>query len=252
MKSETLIDLKNVFLEYELYYDGSRTLKEFLLNLVHRRKYVAKRKDKLAELNGISLQIGQNERVGVIGKNGSGKSTLLKVMAGILVPQRGHLRVDGAVQPLIEVGAGFNPELSGRDNIFLNSYMLGFSASAVEEKLQEIIDFSELGHFIDVPVKYYSSGMAVRLAFTIATSIEPEILLFDEMLSAGDISFIEKAKARVKELIDRAKCLVLVSHDLDLVQSLCNRVIVLKAGQIVYDGSTADALNYYRSNINSY
>lgn len=238
--------MRNLTLEYELYYDGSHTLKEYLLNLVHKRAYVEKRKDILTALNDISFKVDLGERVAVIGKNGSGKSTLLKVIAGILKPQRGSVEVDGTVQPLIEVGAGFNPELSGRDNIFLNAYMLGFSAARVRARLDEIIQFSDLRQYIDVPVKYYSSGMAVRLAFTIATSIDPEVLLFDEMLSAGDISFIEKAKTRVNELIDKAKCLVLVSHDLGLVESLCKRTIVLSHGVIVFDGPTKEAVDFYR------
>ncbi len=242
-----LIELKNVKLEYELYHDRSHTFKEFVINLVHRRKYVEKRKNKFIALNNISLKLTEGERLGIIGGNGAGKSTLLKVIAGILKPQQGVVSVNGLIQPLIEIGAGFNPEISGRDNIYLNSFMLGFSPKQVNEKLQEIIEFSGLEQFIDVPVKYYSSGMSVRLAFTIATLIDPEILLFDEMLSAGDAEFIEKAKARIENLIQRARAMIIVSHDLLLIESLCTHVLVLKHGQIIFSGQPKECIDFYKT-----
>jgi ABC-type polysaccharide/polyol phosphate transport system ATPase subunit len=183
--------------------------------------------------------------LGVIGLNGAGKSTLLKMLARLLVPTAGEIEVTGSVQPLIELGAGFNLEFSGRENIYLNGAMLGFSKREMKEKEQEIIDFTELKDFIDVPVKYYSSGMVVRLAFTIATIVKPEILILDEMLSAGDLQFIEKAQNRMKQLLDESKILVLVSHNLALIESLSNRVIVLEKGRIVFDGSPSVGVKYY-------
>lgn len=245
--SKPMIQLKNISLIYELYYSRENNLKGMVMNFFHRRNYVEKKKDSFAALEDISLTIQKGERVGIIGKNGAGKSTMLKVMAGIIKPQKGELFVNGPTQPLIEVGAGFNPELSGRENIFLNGYMMGFSRAELREKEAEIVEFTELGDFIDVPIKYYSSGMSVRLAFAIATCIDPHILLFDEMLSAGDAGFQEKAAKRLNALIDQARCIVLVSHDLGLISSFCHRVLVIHDHKIAYDGDPATAIEVYRS-----
>jgi len=243
------INLKNVSLAYELHYDRTTDLKEYVINRMMRRKYVQKAKDFHYALDGISLNIGVGERVGIIGLNGAGKSTLLKVISGILKPTDGEIIVNGAVQPLIEIGAGFNPDFTGRENIYLNSYMLGYTKAQVLKYENEIIEFADLGHFIDTPIKYYSSGMSVRLAFSIATIVNPEILVFDEMLSAGDAVFIEKAKRRVNALIDKAKIMVLVSHDLELVKSLCTRCLVIKQGKIAFDGDAKSAIDFYLSSL---
>jgi ABC-type polysaccharide/polyol phosphate transport system ATPase subunit len=245
MNQECHIRLRGVDLEYELHFDRTNTLKERVINLLLRRKYVEKKKGLLFALKGLDLDISHGERLGVIGLNGAGKSTLLKVLAKLLQPTRGTVEVVGNVQPLIEIGAGFDPEFSGRENIFFNGAMLGFSRAEMKAKEEEIVAFAELGEFIDVPVKYYSSGMVVRLAFTIATIVKPEILLLDEMLSAGDIEFVEKAQARIRRLLDDSKILVLVSHDLGLVKQLATRVIVLDAGRIVFDGTPDEGLAYY-------
>ena len=240
------IALENVSLVYDLYYDRTTSLKEYLINLLSRRKYVEERVGKLSALRDCTLTIGHGERVGIIGLNGSGKSTLLKVVSGLLKPSEGSVTIEGNVQPLIEMGAGFNPEFSGRDNVYLNGAMLGFTRRQIREKEDKIIEFTDLGHFIDVPVKYYSSGMVMRLAFTIATMIDPEILLVDEILASGDIQFIEKAKERLNSLITSAKILVLVSHDLDMIKSLTRRVIVLDKGEVLFDGDQEHGVEYYR------
>lgn len=240
-----LISLKNVDLEYDLHFDRTNTLKEFIINTLSRRSYVKKKKDRLMALGNLSLDVHEGERVGVIGLNGAGKSTLLKVISGILKPTRGTLEVHGNIQPLIEIGAGFDPEFSGRENIYFNSYMLGFTKAQVDERIDDIIAFTDIGEFIDAPVKYYSSGMQVRLAFTIATTVQPEILILDEMLSAGDVAFIDKAKKRMNELLEKAKCMVLVSHDLGLVESLCNRVLILSKGKVIYEGKPKEAIAEY-------
>lgn len=240
-----LISFKNVSLTYEVHYDRTNSLKEFIVNLFHRRKYVDHRVGKYDALSDISLDIFEGDRVGVIGKNGAGKSTLLKVIAKILKPTLGEVDILAKVQPLIEISAGFNPEFSGRENIYLNGYMMGFNKEQVQRKENEIIEFADIGEFIDVPIKYYSSGMAVRLAFSIATSIEPEILVVDEMLSAGDVTYIKKAQARMRTLIGKAKALVVVSHDLALVQSLTTKSIVLQSGKVVFSGPTEEAIQYY-------
>lgn len=243
--NEPLISLKNVDLEYELHFDRTNTLKEWVVNKLNRRKYVEKAKDSFLALKGINLDVHEGGRVGIIGFNGAGKSTLLKVISGILRPTRGHVSTHGKIQPLIEIGAGFDPEFSGRENIYFNSYMLGFTKKEVESTIDEIIHFADLKEFIDVPVKYYSSGMQVRLAFTIATTIKPEILILDEMLGAGDVAFVEKAKARMNKIVDDAKCLIIVSHDLGLIRSLCTKVYVLDRGQFILCDTPDRAVDEY-------
>jgi ABC-type polysaccharide/polyol phosphate transport system ATPase subunit len=239
------IELKNITLTYELYHERSRSLKETVINFFHRRQYVKEKVTHFNALENISISISEGERIGIIGRNGAGKSTLLKVISGILKPSSGHLKVDGSIQPLIEIAAGFNPEFSGRENIYLNGFMLGFSREKIKEKEQEIINFADIAEFIDIPVKYYSSGMAVRLAFSIATSIEPEYLIFDEMLSAGDVSFQNKAEDRIKSLFDKAKILIVVSHSLETISKLSSRVLVLDHGKVIFDGLPALAIKKY-------
>lgn len=245
MSNETFIKFENVTLTYDLYLDKTNNLKEFIINKFTNRKPVAKSLEKVHALKNITIEFKQGERIGIIGRNGAGKSTMLKVISGIYKPTGGKITVNGTIQPLIEIGAGFDPEFTGRENIYLNGYMLGFSKEQIQKKEAEIVEFAELGHFIDVPVKYYSSGMSVRLAFTIATSIEPEILAFDEMLSAGDIEFIQKAKARMNQLIDKAKMLIMVSHDLSIISSLCTKVLVVHQGEICFIGPPKEAIEFY-------
>lgn len=239
------IELNNVVLTYELYHERVHSLKESVINFFHKRQYVKEKTTKLNALDNISINISEGERIGIIGRNGAGKSTLLKVISGILKPTSGSIKVSGSIQPLIEIAAGFNPEFTGRENIYLNGYMLGFSREQIRNKENEIINFAELTEFIDVPVKYYSSGMSVRLAFSIATSIEPEYLIFDEMLSAGDVSFQAKAEERIKSLLDKAKILIVVSHSMEVIKSLSTRVLVLDHGKLVFDGNPIEAVEKY-------
>jgi ABC-2 type transport system ATP-binding protein len=239
------IELNNVVLTYELYHERVHSLKESVINFFHKRQYVKEKITKLNALDNISINISEGERIGIIGRNGAGKSTLLKVISGILKPTSGSIKVSGSIQPLIEIAAGFNPEFTGRENIYLNGYMLGFSREQIRNKENEIINFAELTEFIDVPVKYYSSGMSVRLAFSIATSIEPEYLIFDEMLSAGDVSFQAKAEERIKSLLDKAKILIVVSHSMEVIKSLSTRVLVLDHGKLVFDGNPIEAVEKY-------
>lgn len=239
------ITLRQISLAYNLFFDGSTTLKEYIVGAISRKNTIKHHETKHYALDNISFNIDHGERVGIIGLNGSGKSTLLKLVAGLVIPTSGVLDIVGSVQPLIEIGAGFNPEFTGRENIYFNGAMLGFTRNQIRDKETEIIEFCELGEFIDVPVKYYSSGMAVRLAFTIATIIRPEILVLDEMLAAGDLEFIQKAKARLEQVLSSAKILLLVSHDLDFVRNVCRRVIVLDKGQLVFDGRPDEAIEFY-------
>ncbi len=245
MSLNSEIDIQGLSLQYDLHFDKTNNLKESIINLLSNRKPVKQKKATLQAIDSLDLKISQGDRLGVVGLNGAGKSTLLKIISGILKPTKGEIHVTGQVQPLIEIGAGFDPEFSGRENIYLNGYMLGFTKNQLKAKEQEIIDFSELGDFIDTPVKYYSSGMSVRLAFTIATLIEPEILVIDEMLGAGDAAFIHKAKKRLDVLLHQAKIIVLVSHDLKMISGMCNRVVVLESGRKIFDGSAEDGLNRY-------
>lgn len=245
MNKDCFVKLENVSLEYDLHLDRTNNIKEFIINFLSGKKYVDKKIEKLKALNKINYEFHTGDKVGIIGFNGAGKSTLLKVISGVLKPTVGNVTVNGNIQPLIEIGAGFDPELTGRENIYLNSYMLGFTKSQIVEKEKEIIEFADLGKFIDTPIKYYSSGMSVRLAFTIATMIEPEILVFDEMLSAGDAAFISKAKKRVDELLDVAKILIIVSHDISLIESMCNKVIVMKDGQMAFSGDVKQGIQFY-------
>lgn len=241
-----MIKVDNVVLTYELYHEQINSLKEAVVNLFHKRQFQKNKKTNFNALDGVSFEIGEGDRLGIIGGNGAGKSTLLKVISGILKPTEGSITVNGTIQPLIEISAGFNPEFSGKENIYLNGYMLGFSKDQITAKETEIIEFTELGDFINIPVKYYSSGMAVRLAFAIATSIEPEILLFDEMLSAGDAHFNAKAQVRMNQLLSKSKGMVVVSHDMGMVKRLCNRIMWLDHGKIKMDGNPKEVTAAYQ------
>lgn len=244
-KKDCFIRLENICLDYNLYHDRTNSLKEYIVTRLTGKKYVSVRKEKLRALDNVNLNIDHGDRLGIIGLNGAGKSTLLKVISGIFKPSSGKLDISGAIQPLIEVGAGFDLEFTGRENIYLNGYMLGFTKKELRAVEDQIIKFTELQEFIDVPIKYYSTGMSVRLAFTIATMVKPEILVFDEMLAAGDAAFIDKAKKRLDALMDAAKIMVIVSHDLDFVKNVCNRLIILERGRIVFNGSVGDGLDRY-------
>lgn len=243
------IELKSLKLSYELFHDRSNTLKEYVINNILNRRYVKLGSEPLDALSDIDLTIHDGERVGIVGHNGAGKSTLLKVISGILKPTAGVISIKGRVQPLIEINAGFDQEFTGRENIYLNSYMLGFTKAQVKAKEKDVIEFADLGHFIDTPIKYYSSGMIVRLAFAIATSIDPEILVFDEMLSAGDHQFLQKAKQRVESLVDRSRIMLIVSHDLDLLQNICTRCLLMKNGKIIRDGNPHEIIDFYKNQV---
>ena len=239
------IRLQGVSLDYDLHYDRANTLKEIVVNYFHKRSYVPKKTDKLRVLNDINFELNSGDRLGVIGLNGAGKSTLLKVISGILKPTIGSVEICGKVQPLIEIGAGLNPEFSGRENIFLNGYMLGFTKKEILRRMKEIIVFADIPDFIDVPLKYYSSGMLVRLAFSIATIIDPQILLLDEMLSAGDASFVDKAKKRMNRLVEESKIIVVVSHNMQMIEEIADRIMVLHHGRAVFWGKPAEGIRYY-------
>ncbi|GAB3604073.1 ABC transporter ATP-binding protein [Microbacterium aureliae] len=227
--------------------DGVR--KTFLLNHAHSFKdtvvsWVRRRRiaTPFHALRGLDVVINEGESVAILGYNGSGKSTLLKLLSGVMKPDAGEILTRGRVAGLIEVGAGFHPELSGRENVYLNAAILGMQQKEIEARYDEIVAFSEIEDFIDQEVKHYSSGMFMRLAFSVAIHVDVDVLLVDEILSVGDAPFRAKCRAKFDELIDGGKTLVIVSHDMEMVRELCNRAIVIRKGQLVFDGGVEDAI----------
>nr|WP_231713071.1 ABC transporter ATP-binding protein [Arthrobacter sp. zg-Y769] len=218
----------------------TRSMKEAFVWLVKGRK--GDLSEKFHALKGVSLSVGQGETVALLGLNGSGKSTLLKHISGVMRPDSGSVGTRGRVAGLIEVGAGFHPDLSGRDNVYLNGAILGMSEEEIDEKFDSIVEFSEIGQFIDTEVKFYSSGMYLRLAFSVAVHTNPEVFLVDEILAVGDEPFQKKCIDKIKELAGEGKTLVVVSHDLDLVSRICERGVLLEHGQIVMDGPVDDVV----------
>ncbi len=238
------ISLRDVSLRFVSYHDKHYSLKRAALDLVLKRVNPMPTSEFWA-LRDVNLTIAKGERVGILGHNGAGKSTLLRLLARIYPPTTGELRVRGNVAPLIEMGAGFNPELSGLDNIMLNGAMLGLDRKKMEAKVDGIFEFTGLREFADLPLKYYSSGMYTRLAFAIATEIDPDILLIDESLGAGDAAFIEKAKGRIRGLLDRSNVVVIVSHDMTSLREMCTRGIWMNKGQVVADGPMSEIIDAY-------
>ncbi len=219
------------------------SLKDTVVSWIKRRKLTS----EFEALKGIDLAIGEGQSVAVLGLNGSGKSTLLKLISGVMEPDDGEVLTRGRVAGLIEVGAGFHPELSGRENVFLNAAILGMKRHEIEARYDEIVAFSEIEDFIDQEVKHYSSGMFMRLAFSVAIHVELDVLLVDEILSVGDAPFREKCRLKFEELIAQRKTLLIVSHDLDMVRELCDRGIVLSKGEVVYDGPIEGAVSLVES-----
>ncbi len=214
-------------------------------NLLHPIKSNAK--EDFWALNGVSFDVKQGEKVGVIGKNGAGKSTLLKIISRITEPTDGKIEFYGKVSSMLEVGTGFNAELTGRENIYLNGAILGMTRAEIDQKLDDIIEFSEVGKFIDTPVKRYSSGMFVRLAFAVASHLEPDILLVDEVLAVGDTRFQKKCINKMKSIADSGKTILFVSHQMNTIRQLCDRVVVLKEGRVIYDGEVEEGIRLYNS-----
>lgn len=242
------IEVTNASLKFRIYRDPTPTLKESVVRLFSGQKKVEPVNEFYA-LRNINLSIQGGDRLGIIGLNGAGKSTLLKMIVGIYPPHAGMIEVCGRVTPMIEIGTGFDVELSGRENIYVNGAILGFSRSEMMTREPDIIEFSELGEFIDLPVKYYSSGMYGRLAFSIATMINPEILLVDEIFSAGDAHFVAKGTQRMMDLFQTSQIVVYVSHSLDQIRQLCNRAVILHKGEMIMDGKPDEAVDYYLGKI---
>ncbi len=239
-----VIELRDVTLRFLSYHDKQYSIKQAAIDLALRR-VAPELPPEYTALRGVTLRIEKGERVGIVGSNGAGKSTLLRVISRIYPPTSGRVTVRGNVAPLIEMGAGFNVELSGRENIRLNGAMLGFSRKEMDAKADGIFEFTELRGFEDLPLKYYSSGMFARMAFAIATEIHPDILLLDESLNAGDAAFMAKAKVRIRGLLDRSNVVVIVSHDMHALRDLCTRGIRLTKGRVTDDGPIDEVIDRY-------
>ena len=239
-----LVELRGASLRFVSYHDKQYSLKRAALDLILRRQGPAPSSEFWA-LSDVDLAIHKGERLGIVGANGAGKSTLLRLLARIYTPTCGAVRVHGTVAPLIEMGAGFNMELSGRDNILLNGAMLGFRRREMEAKIEGIHEFTGLREFENLPLKYYSSGMYMRLAFAIATEVEPDVLLIDEALGVGDVAFKDRAKGRIQSLLERSHVVVVVSHDMDSLRQICNRGLCMKKGRIVADGPIGEVIDGY-------
>ena len=229
-KKETMIEVNNVSMRFNLGIEKGFSLKQWFVDLGKRKK---KDKTEFWALKNVDFKINKGEVVGFIGSNGAGKSTLLKVVAGVMKPTKGEVKVYGNISPMIELGAGFDSELTARENIFLNGAILGYSKEFLESKFEEIVEFSELRDFLDVPVKNFSSGMTAKLAFSIATIVNPEILIVDEILSVGDIKFQEKSKHKMLEMIKGGGTTVLfVSHSVEQIKKMCDRVVWIEHGVV--------------------
>ena len=235
---EYMIEVNNVSMRFNLGIEKDFSIKQAFVNTLDPR--MRKKRKKIDKdfwaLKNVSFKVKKGQVIGLIGSNGAGKSTMLKVVSGVMKPTKGNVVVNGAISPMIELGAGFDSELTARENIFLNGAILGYSKKFIEEKFNEIVDFSELKDFLDVPIKNFSSGMVAKLAFSIATVVNPEILIVDEILSVGDIKFQDKSKKKMMELISGGTTVLYVSHSIESIRDLCDVVIWLEHGQIVEVG----------------
>ena len=242
MISDSAIRFDDVVQRFRVIRERPDTLREAFAN-VHRRRTSYHDFDAVKH---VSFDIAHGGTVGIIGRNGSGKSTILKITAGVYKPTSGVVTVRGKIAPLIELGAGFHHELTGRENILINGLLLGMSKRAILEREAAIIDFAEIGDFIDAPVKQYSSGMYMRLAFAVATEVDPDILLVDEILAVGDASFQEKCFTRIQSFRTRGKTILLVSHNMEIVRQFCQRVLLMNAGELVADGAPERVIADYQ------
>ena len=239
-ENDIAIKVDHVYKSFDIYYDRANTLKERALFWMRN-----KRKEKREVLKDINLDIKKGETVALIGVNGSGKSTLLKLMTQIIFPNKGTIETKGKLTSLLELGAGFHPDFSGRENIYFNSSIFGLTRKEIDKRLDQIIEFSELQDFIDNPVRTYSSGMYMRLAFSVAINVDADILLIDEILSVGDQHFQEKCFNKMRELKREGKTMVFVTHSMDSVRNLCDRAVWLSNGVVRMDGNTDEVVDEY-------
>ena len=243
--NDIVIEVKNATVRFNKSSESISGLKEYIIKMLKRELMF----QEFLALKNINFTVKRGESWGLIGKNGSGKSTLLKLISGIIRPYQGNVTVNGSISPLIELGAGFDPELTARENIFLNGALLGYSKTFIESHFQEIVDFAELNDFIDVPIKNFSSGMSARLGFAIATVQKPDILIVDEVLAVGDLAFQQKCKERMESLLSNGTTLLFVSHSIEQVKELCSKAIWIDNGEVRAIGDTYSVSQEYISSM---
>ena len=244
--AKTAVKVENVSVMFNLNKEKIDNIKEYVIKFL-------KRKIRFTEfwaLTDVSFEVKEGERIGILGFNGAGKSTLLKVIAGVLKPTKGTVQVNGVIAPLLELGAGFDMNYTGAENIYLYGATMGYSRKYIEERYNEIVEFSELGEFIDVPVKNYSSGMRARLGFAIATAVDPEVLILDEVLSVGDAKFRIKSENKIKSMFDKGVTVLFVSHNTAQVRRLCTKAILLDHGKIIANGDVNEVCDIYDKKVN--
>jgi lipopolysaccharide transport system ATP-binding protein len=251
MQSDNIIDIKNLSKVYRIWNSPKGRFKAILYSLIQKldsngyKKYTSKQSQEFFALKDISFSIKKGESIGIVGLNGSGKSTLLQIIAGTLTKSSGKRFVNGRIAALLELGSGFNPEFTGKENVYLNGSILGLTPKEIDKKYDQIVQFAEIGEFVNRPVKTYSSGMIVRLAFAVLTQVDPDILIVDEALAVGDMHFQHKCVRFIKEFLKGGKTLLFVSHDPGAVKTLCHRAILLNKGEIIKDSNSEEILNYY-------
>lgn len=243
--NEPVIRLENVSVRYRLPRETIKSVKEYTIKRILQRRLIH---DEFLALDDVSLDIERGELFGLIGRNGAGKSTLLKVISRVLRPTSGRLQLRGRVAPLLELGAGFHFELTGRENVFLNASLLGYSRAQTAERLDEIVDFAEISDFIDAPLRTYSTGMVARLGFAVATTTQPDILIIDEVLSVGDEHFQRKCRERINEFRNNKATILLVTHSMEVARSMCNRVAWLEGGRVRALGLPEEIVASYQQN----
>lgn len=245
MDNDVAISVNNVTMSFVLNKEKVDNLKEYVIKLLTRKLQY----NKFDALKNISFEVKKGEHLAIMGLNGAGKSTLLKTIVGVYKPTEGTVKKQGVIAPLLELGAGFDGNYSGKENIFLYGAILGYDREYIKSKYDEIIEFSELGDFINVPVKNYSSGMKARLGFSIATAVEPDILILDEVLSVGDAGFKKKSLAKIKSMFDKGVTVLFVSHSIEQVKAICDKAILLEHGQIIAQGDVADVTKVYEEKV---
>lgn len=241
MDNNTMIRVSDVTMRFRMSNDKILSLKEFVTTALRGKLQY----QTFTALEHVSFEVQRGETIGLIGRNGAGKSTLLKIISGIMKPTEGSVECRGNIVPMLELGSGFDMDLSGRENVYLNGAILGYTKPFLDAKFQKILDFSELGDFINIPIRNYSSGMLARLAFSIAAVVKPEILIVDEILAVGDESFQAKSRVRMMELMSGGTTVLFVSHDLNQIKDMCDRVIWLDHGEIKMQGKTAEVCEQY-------
>lgn len=248
MKKKIIFRLENVNVEFERHSLTQRSLRNALGRMLNGNNF-----EKIVALKNINLEIDEGEHIGIIGRNGAGKSTLLRVLTKVIIPGSGKVQVDDSkhIVPLLELGIGFQPDLSGRENCFIAGMLMGYSKKEIESKIENIIEFAELKDFIDEPVKNYSSGMYARLAFALATDIDPEVLLVDEVFGVGDEFFMKKCMIRMQKLMNRGLTTIFISHNLEFLMEHCDRLIWIENGEVIMDGDASTIASAYRNNNSS-